>query len=78
LSAAEPRDHDLPHLAASIEVLMCHGSYGESTPVGSLVLLTLAGEDLRPGAVMLGHGNHHAVTQLLPQIAELALLAAAC
>jgi peptidoglycan-N-acetylglucosamine deacetylase len=70
-----------PRLAASlgyINVLMCHGSYGDSTPLKPRVLLTLPGGNLRPGAVMLGHGNHPTVTRLFAQIAELAVLAAAC
>jgi hypothetical protein len=70
-----------PNSAAAIgyiNVLMCDGSYGDSTPVGPRVLLTLAGEELRPGAVMLGHGNHPTAAQLSPEIGELVLLGAAC
>ena len=69
-----------PNSAASIGYInvLCHGSYGDSTPVGPRVLLALAGEELRPGAVMLGHGNHPTAAQLFPQIGELILLAAAC
>jgi len=70
-----------PNSAASIgyiNVLMCHGRYGDSTPAGPQVLLTLAGEELRPGAVPLGHGNHPTAARLFPQIKELILLAVAC
>jgi hypothetical protein len=70
-----------PNSAASIgdiNVAMCHGSYGDSTPAGPRVLLTLAGEELRPGAVMLGHGNDPTAARIFPQIGELILLAVAC
>jgi hypothetical protein len=47
-------------------------------PNSARVLLTLAGEELRTGTVMLGHGNHPTATQIFPKIGELILLAVAC
>jgi peptidoglycan-N-acetylglucosamine deacetylase len=61
-------------LAASIgytNVLMWNGSYGDSTPLKPRKILALAREYLRPGAIMIGHANHIAVTTIFPQLAEI-------
>ena len=62
-------------LAASIgytNALMWNGSYGDSTPIRPREILRLARQYSRPGVIMLGHANHPQVTQIFPQLGEIA------
>ena len=67
-------DERTKQVAASIgytNVLMWSGSYGDSTLLKPRVLLNLAREYLRPGAVILGHANYPTVTHLFPELAKI-------
>lgn len=51
-------------------VLMWNGTFGDSTPITSSALLSLANQYLRGGVILLGHANVTTIVPLLPTIYE--------
>jgi len=52
-------------------VLMWNGLYGDAYALSPAALMANAQRYLKPGAVMLGHANHPAMTELFGQISAL-------
>lgn len=53
------------------QVLMWDGSLGDAVVLTPEVLLQQARLYLKPGAIVLGHANHPAVTEVYPQLVDL-------
>jgi peptidoglycan/xylan/chitin deacetylase (PgdA/CDA1 family) len=68
------RTHHSDEVAADLgwtNVLMWDGSFGDAAVLTPEVLLQQAELYLKPGAIVLGHANHPAVTEVYPQLLEL-------
>jgi peptidoglycan/xylan/chitin deacetylase (PgdA/CDA1 family) len=61
-------------IAASLgytHIEMWNGSFGDSTPISTQQLLSLATTYLQPGTIIIGHANYTTIVPLLGQILDL-------